>query len=140
MSLLEFLLFATVLVEVSVQIFLLIYFLITLSDFESDYLNAKQCCTRMNRWVSPTASAQGLMTALLLLDGHWLLFILNAPVLGWMIFEIRTIKPGNRGLFDPSELCEQFGKYVNRCVIFLGYYLVLFAVSFYSMIETTLEM
>lgn len=42
------LLFAFALIDTGATIFLLVYFVITLSDLECDYLNAQQCCSKLN--------------------------------------------------------------------------------------------
>lgn len=44
----DVLLFSFSLVVTGVLIFILIYFLITLSDLECDYLNAQECCGKLN--------------------------------------------------------------------------------------------
>ena len=41
-------LFTFVLLDTGGLIFLLIYFIITLSDLECDYLNAQECCAKLN--------------------------------------------------------------------------------------------
>lgn len=44
----DILLFSLSLLLTLVLIFILIYFLITLSDLECDYLNATECCAKLN--------------------------------------------------------------------------------------------
>ena len=41
-------LFSLCLIFTGVLIFILIYFIITLSDLECDYLNAEECCGKLN--------------------------------------------------------------------------------------------
>ena len=41
-------LFTFVLLDTGGLIFILIYFIITLSDLECDYLNAQECCAKLN--------------------------------------------------------------------------------------------
>lgn len=41
-------LFSVCLIFTGVLIFILIYFIITLSDLECDYLNAEECCGKLN--------------------------------------------------------------------------------------------
>ena len=41
-------LFSFCLLDTGVLIFILIYFIITLSDLECDYLNAQECCGKLN--------------------------------------------------------------------------------------------
>ena len=44
----EILLFIFALLVTAFLLFVLIYFLITLSDLECDYLNAQECCAKLN--------------------------------------------------------------------------------------------
>ena len=41
-------LFSMCLILTGILIFILIYFIITLSDLECDYLNAEECCGKLN--------------------------------------------------------------------------------------------
>jgi hypothetical protein len=41
-------LFSFCLLDTGSLIFVLIYFIITLSDLECDYLNAQECCAKLN--------------------------------------------------------------------------------------------
>ena len=41
-------LFSMCLIFTGILIFILIYFIITLSDLECDYLNAEECCGKLN--------------------------------------------------------------------------------------------
>lgn len=43
--------FALALADNGLLLFLLVYHVITLSDLECDYLNALECCSKLNRWV-----------------------------------------------------------------------------------------
>ncbi len=90
-------LFSFCLLDTGFLIFVLIYFIITLSDLECDYLNAQECCGKLNfvrtfydifansnisafQWNVPKIWTQYLMSFLLLICGHWLLFGLNLPI------------------------------------------------------------
>jgi len=42
------LIFSLCLLLTGILIFILVYFLITLSDLECDYLNASECCGKLN--------------------------------------------------------------------------------------------
>ena len=44
----EILLFIYALLVTASLLFVLVYFLITLSDLECDYLNAQECCAKLN--------------------------------------------------------------------------------------------
>ncbi|XP_039285251.1 protein cornichon homolog 4-like [Nilaparvata lugens] len=80
-------LFAFALVDTGSILFLLVYYVITLSDLECDYLNAQECCSKLNYWVLPKLIVHGLLVAIFLLSGHWWLVCLNIPIMAWMIYE-----------------------------------------------------
>lgn len=42
---------------------------LTLADLECDYLNAQECCRRLNFWVIPKFGCQALLCAMLLICG-----------------------------------------------------------------------
>ena len=44
----DILLFSVCLLDTGFLLFILIYFVITLSDLECDYLNAQECCAKLN--------------------------------------------------------------------------------------------
>lgn len=44
----DIILFSFCLLDTGVLLFILIFFIITLSDLECDYLNAQECCARLN--------------------------------------------------------------------------------------------
>ncbi|XP_033226007.1 protein cornichon homolog 4-like [Belonocnema kinseyi] len=78
--------------------------LITLSDLECDYLNAQQCCSRLNVWVMPKLVVHSLLLITLLILGQWALSALNFPVTVWLFYEYFNIPSGNMGVYDPTEI------------------------------------
>ncbi|KAG8225969.1 hypothetical protein J437_LFUL006198 [Ladona fulva] len=137
----ETLLFAFALVDTGAILFLLVYFVITLSDLECDYLNARQCCAKLNVWVLPKMIAHGTLTLLLLLNGHWILTFFNTPCIVWLIYEYYTVPVGNYGVYDPTEIHNrgQLKKHMRDCLVYLGYYLIFFFIYLYCMIIAMLK-
>lgn len=132
-----------------------------LSDLECDYLNAQQCCSKLNFWTIPKVTAHVITAALLLFSGHWILFLVNMPFLGYLLYEWWTVPKGNMGIYDPCEIhvswyivvctdvCSVFSIYAfysiaylqNRgqikthmtlCIVFIGFYLLIFFVYLYK--------
>ncbi|XP_065332452.1 protein cornichon homolog 4 [Cloeon dipterum] len=134
-------LFVIGLIDVGAVLFLLIYFIITLSDLECDYLNAQQCCSKLNMWVIPKLSAQAVFTFFLLIHGKWMLLLLNLPMTAWLIYELSTVPMGNTGVYDPTEIHNrgQLKRHMRDCMISLGFYLLLFFVYLYCMIISLLQ-
>ena len=108
-------LFIMCLLDTGGLVFILIYFIIILSDLECDYLNAQECCAKLNfvslisksvytiihiyyskskmpnkififQWNVPKLWCQLFIMFLLLIGGHWFMFLLHLPI---SIFLIR---------------------------------------------------
>ncbi|KAF3840242.1 hypothetical protein F7725_018959 [Dissostichus mawsoni] len=94
--------------------------IITLSDLECDYINARACCSKLNKWVIPEMVGQCLSTMLMLVSMHW---YVKVPM-------------GNMGVFDPTEIHNrgQLKSHMKEAMIKLGYHLLCFFIYLYSMI------
>lgn len=141
MILAETLLFALTLLDTGVILFILIYYLITLSDLECDYLNAQECCDKLNYWLLPKYLAHGFVSTLLLLHGQVLLFALNLPLTVWFAFEYFTVPQGNLGKYDPAEIHNggQLKKHLRDVMINIGYHLIFFFIYLYCFILSLLK-
>ncbi|PRD21369.1 UNVERIFIED_CONTAM: Protein cornichon-like protein 4 [Trichonephila clavipes] len=106
---------------------------ITLSDLECDYLNAQQCCSKLNRWIVPEMIAQGLVTVLLLIESHWVLFFINLPMTCWQVYKKFTVPSGNFGIYDPTEIHNRgnLKQHMRDSMIRLAFYLLFFFVYLY---------
>ncbi|XP_011300464.1 protein cornichon homolog 4 [Fopius arisanus] len=137
----EPLLFAVALLDTGAVLFVLVYFVIALSDLECDYLNAQQCCLRLNQWVVPKLVAHTLVNVILLIHGQWLLALANLPMSLWLCGEYLTVPQGNMGVFDPTEIHNrgQLKKHTRDCLIYLGYYLIFFFIYLYCLIIALLR-
>uniref|UniRef100_A0AAQ4S3X9 Cornichon family member 4 n=2 Tax=Gasterosteus aculeatus aculeatus TaxID=481459 RepID=A0AAQ4S3X9_GASAC len=110
--------------------------IITLSDLECDYINARACCSKLNKWVIPEMVGQCLSTMLMLVSMHWFTFFLNLPVAAWNIYRYVKVPLGNMGVFDPTEIHNrgQLKSHMKEAMIKLGYHLLCFFIYLYSMI------
>ncbi|XP_078452268.1 protein cornichon homolog 4 isoform X1 [Lampetra planeri] len=126
-------LFLAALVICCFLIFLTVYFIITLSDLECDYLNATACCSRLNKWVLPDLLAHAIITVLMLVTMHWLIFLYNLPLAMWNIYRYLNIPSGNMGLYDPTEIHNrgQLKSSMKEAMVKLGYQLVSFFIYLY---------
>jgi protein cornichon len=107
--------------------------IIILSDLECDYLNAQQCCSRLNIWSIPKIAAHVFLTFLLLITGHWWLFLANLPMVTWIVYEYMRVPQGNIGLYDPAEIHNRgmVRKHLRDCLIHVGFYLIIFFIYLY---------
>jgi len=124
-----------------ILLFLFVYYIITLSDLECDYINAQQCCSKLNMWNLPAAVGQALVTAVFLLHGWLLLFTLNLPMASWSAYQIIKIPSGNIGLFDPMEIHNrgQLKAHMRDVLVKMAFYLLTFFFYLYCMIVSMLK-
>ncbi|XP_022667126.1 protein cornichon homolog 4-like isoform X1 [Varroa jacobsoni] len=130
-------LFVFSLFDTGALLFLTVYVVITLSDLECDYLNAQECCTKLNKWVLVELTAQAFLTIfLLLINGHWILFLANAPLTGWLLYRVLKVPGGNVGVYDPTEIHNRGGLklHMRDSMIRLAFYLIMFFIYLYCMI------
>lgn len=119
---------------------LTVYFFITLSDLECDYLNATSCCDKLNKWIYPEIVAHSLLSLSLILSGHWILFCLYSSMTAWVIYKFVSKPSGNIGLYDPAEIHnrQQLKVYMKECLIKLVFHLVFFFVFLYNVVLSLL--
>lgn len=137
----EPLLFSLALIISGALLFLLIYYEIVFSDVECDYLNAQQCCSRLNQWVLPKLFAHLFLSFILLLNGFWILMICNLPMTVWLLRDVMKVPKGNIGVYDPTEIHNsgQLTRYMRNCLICIGFYLVFFFVYLYHLMVSLLK-
>ncbi|XP_073781795.1 protein cornichon homolog 4 isoform X1 [Danio rerio] len=97
------------LVDCCALIFLSVYFIITLSDLECDYINARACCSKLNKWVIPELIAQALPTVLMLVSMHWFVLLLNLPVAAWNIYRYSCTRISTH-YFQIKSCTSRFGQ------------------------------
>lgn len=138
----------------SIQLLSIPFQVIILSDLECDYLNAQTCCSKLNFWVTPKLGSHAFLAFILLIHRkfclfillskkkkifehflieYWGLFLLNVPGVAWLIYEKVKIPSGNLGVYDPAEIHNRgmIRKHLRDCMIYLGFYLLIFFVYLY---------
>ncbi|BES94518.1 Cornichon protein [Nesidiocoris tenuis] len=137
----EAFLFAFSLVDTAAVLFLLVYFIITLSDLECDYLNEQECCSKLNSWTLPKLIANALLIPLLMIFNCWYLALANIPGVAWLAYEYLRVPSGNLGVYDPTEIHKrgQLKRHMRDCLIFLVWYLVSFFIYLYCLIICILK-
>lgn len=117
-------------------LFLTVYFIITLSDLECDYINARQCCSKLNKFVIPEMVIHASMCVGFLFTWHYIMFLITLPVTAWNSKKALGIRPGSLGYYDPAEIHNrgQLKSYLKETMIKLGYHLVSFFILLYCMI------
>jgi len=134
-------LFSFTLINTGALIFILVFFIITLSDLECDYLNAQECCGRLNFWNIPKLWLQLLVPILLILSGHWILVLMNTPVCVWLIRKFHFIPKGNIGEYDPAEIhnAGQLKKHMLFVCVHLAWQMVSFFLYLYCLLDSVMQ-
>ena len=88
----------------SLLLFLSVYFMITLSDLESDYINSLDCSSRLNMWTMPRLVFMMGHSLLLLIQNSWLMLLISLPFTTWLVYSKLKVKEGDSGLYDPTVI------------------------------------
>lgn len=117
----------------SYLVILLSHKILTLADVECNCLGTADCCARLNFWVIPKFGCQLLLGILLLLDSHWLMAAVNAPMVAWLGYELYKQPKSSLGVYDPFDMLSlnMMKTYVRNTLISLGYYFVVFFIALY---------
>ncbi|CAD6998809.1 protein cornichon homolog 4 [Ceratitis capitata] len=120
---------------------LLIYYILLLADLESDYLNAQECCSRLNFWVIPKFGVQAFICILMVIDGHWIMMLVNLPMAIWLGYELRRQPKDSLGVYDPVDIHSRglLKTHLRNCMIYLAYYFTMFFVGLYCLIIALLK-
>lgn len=137
----ETLVFAISLIACLAILFILIYFVITLTDLECDYLNAQECCDKLNFWTRPKFILQALTAVILLYHCRVFLFLCNLPMFVWLTFRYFTVPSGNLGMYDPVEIHNgrHLRAHMRDVLVKLVYYFLLFFMYLFGFILSIVE-
>lgn len=108
--------------------------LILLWDLECDYMNANQCCAKLNFWVIPKISLHVFVIICLLVAKSWWLTALNVPMILYLIYEGHWALPrSSLGLYDPGEIHNRgmIRLHIRNCILNCAFYLILFSLYLY---------
>lgn len=119
-------------------LFLSVYFMITLSDLESDYINSRECSSRLNFWTYPRIILQVCHTVLLVICRSWLLSFMSFPFTSWLVYNALKVPSGNSGLFDPTEIHirQNLRTAIKWSLVFMAYHMISFFLYMYLLVNT----
>jgi len=117
-------------------IFLAVYFLITLSDLECDYLNATTCCSRLNRFILVEVLLTCANPLLMALNFHWIKLVIHLPLALYLTNRYLSKSAGQIGIYDPTEIHNRglLKGFMKESMWKVGYHVVFFLVNMYSTI------
>ncbi|CAF1373724.1 unnamed protein product [Adineta steineri] len=98
------LLFGFAMIDNILLLLINIYNIITLSDLETDLMNVRQCCTKLNQTFLPEIALHVMLTVFFIFSHHWLLFLLNVCLDLWFAYVYFKRQPGQLGIYDPLEI------------------------------------
>lgn len=108
-----------------------VFFTISYSDLECDYINPIELCNKLNKFIVPKAAAHAFASFVILLHGYWFIFLLNLPLI---IFNADRIYKKNY-LLDATEIFRTLGKNKKESFIKLAFFLFMFFFYLYKMIS-----
>ena len=91
----------------SLLLFLTTYILMTLSDLESDYINSRECCDKLNVWCNPRLVGLCLLCLLPSTGPSWLPALSALPFAIWYLRRLYKVPQGNSGLYEPTEIRQR---------------------------------
>jgi len=115
-------------------LFISVYFMITLSDLESDYLNSRQCSDKLNLFTWPRLALLAFHS-ILNLSSLWLL-LLSLPSTLWLAYRSLKIPSGNSGLYDPTEVHvrSNLRASIKESLAYMGYHMLSFFIYMWLLV------
>ncbi|KAL6181941.1 hypothetical protein ACLB2K_048588 [Fragaria x ananassa] len=114
---------------------LVVFQLMCLADLEFDYINPYDSSARINRVVMPEYIIEGVLGAIYLVTGHWIMALFTGPYLYYNM----TLYTSNRHLVDVTEIFNMLHKEKKQRLFKLFYLVFLLFLSIFWMILTALE-
>lgn len=119
----------------AVCLFSEVYFTISFSDLECDYINPIELCKKLNKFIAPKAYLHAFISALLLLHGYWFVFLLNLPLL---VFNGDKIYK-KAHLLDATEIFRTLSANKKESICKLVFFLLMFFYYLYRMIAALIS-
>ncbi|KAH8413493.1 hypothetical protein KR009_011768 [Drosophila setifemur] len=90
----------------------------------------------------PKLGSHALLLILLLLGGHWVMFLFNLPMVMWLYYELHRQRRDHPGMYDPEDIQsrELLRVQLRNCMIYLGYYLIMFFVGLFCLISSVIKL
>ena len=131
----ETIVFGVGLVLSGVLLFAMVFYLISYSDLESDYVNPIELCSKLNALVLPEYALHAAMIFLLILNFQFMAVFLNLPLLGYHYYRYTERKHWH----DPTEIFRKLPEHKREAICKLAFYLFTFFYYFYRMIASLLS-
>eukprot|EP01111_Echinosteliopsis_oligospora_P004512 TRINITY_DN1739_c0_g1_i1.p1 TRINITY_DN1739_c0_g1~~TRINITY_DN1739_c0_g1_i1.p1 ORF type:complete len:150 (-),score=13.53 TRINITY_DN1739_c0_g1_i1:78-527(-) len=111
-------------------IFTAVFYLISYTDLECDYVNPIDLSRRINTLIIPEMATHIVLTVMLLSSGHWLDFLLNVPLVIWNIMSVMN----RTYMVDATQIFRILSKQKKIGFIKLGFYMISFFLYLYRLV------
>ncbi|KAK7244679.1 hypothetical protein RIF29_39504 [Crotalaria pallida] len=106
------------------------YQVLMLSDLEADFINPYDASSRINYFVVPEFIGQGLLCALWLLTGHWIMFLITLPLACYHIH----LYMKRQHLVDVTEVFRVLNAEKKFRLAKLAFYLVVLVITIFRLV------
>ncbi|KAK7285540.1 hypothetical protein RJT34_20314 [Clitoria ternatea] len=106
------------------------YQVLMLSDLEADFINPYDASSRINRFVMPEFIAQGLLCALCLFTGHWIMFLVTLPVTCYHVM----LYVKRKHLIDVTEVFRELNAEKKFRIAKLAFYLTMLIITIFRLV------
>jgi Zn-dependent protease len=111
-------------------LFLQVYVVMSMSDLEDDLLNSIDFCKKLNEFVLPEIAVHFALTAVLLLTGHWLGFLIMLPI---AVLDGRRLQM-RQTRYDPTSIFVVLSRERRVSIIKVVSYMVAFFYCLFKLI------
>jgi len=115
-------------------VFVNVYFLALFSDLESDQINPIDMCKHLNLFILPEMGLQLFLVVLFLIQGSYILFLVNLPLVIWNIYRVQ----GQKYKLDATQIFRDQSTEQKILFVKLGFYMVCFCLYLFYLIRSTL--
>ncbi len=121
----------------SILFFLSSYILMTLSDLESDYINSRECCEKLNFWTKPRSIGLIVLCLLPSSGPSWIVPLFSLPFSAWYLWRCWKVPQGNSGLYEPTEIRQRFQlrQSIKETIVYQVFHSVTFFLLLFSLVS-----
>mmetsp|Transcript_47564 Transcript_47564/g.116557 ORF Transcript_47564/g.116557 Transcript_47564/m.116557 type:complete len:154 (+) Transcript_47564:68-529(+) len=117
-------------------IFLAVYYLVSLTDLESDLQNPIDMCRRANQCVLPEIGGHLVLCALFLITGNWVEFLVNVPLAAWNVKAVLD----HKHLFDATSIFQDLPRHKTIQFAKLGYQMLFFFLLLFRLVTSLIAL
>ncbi|KAK7336607.1 hypothetical protein VNO77_17153 [Canavalia gladiata] len=106
------------------------YQVLILSDLEADFINPYDASSRINYIVVSEFIGQGLFSTLCLFTGHWIMFLMAAPVTCYHVM----LYVKRQHLIDVTEVFRELNAEKKFRIVKLVYYITMLIITVFRLV------